>query len=89
MPDPEGATTAPDERRGGRSGSVREREAEVNAIVYGAVRDCGGSISAEHGIGVLKRDELPHYKDPTALSLMRAVKAALDPRGLMNPGRVL
>jgi FAD/FMN-containing dehydrogenase len=68
---------------------LREREAEVNAIVYGAVREAGGSISAEHGIGVLKRDELPHYKDPTALSLMRAVKAALDPRGLLNPGRVL
>jgi len=68
---------------------LREREAEVNAIVYGAVRDHGGSISAEHGIGVLKRDELPHYKDPTALALMRAVKAALDPRGLFNPGRVL
>ena len=68
---------------------LREREHEVNAIVYAAVRDFGGSISAEHGIGVLKRDELPHYKDPTALALMRAVKTALDPRGLMNPGRVL
>jgi FAD/FMN-containing dehydrogenase len=68
---------------------LREREGEVNAIVYGAVREVGGSISAEHGIGVLKRDELPHHKDPTALALMRAVKKALDPRGLLNPGRVL
>ncbi|HET9976173.1 MAG TPA: FAD-binding oxidoreductase [Burkholderiaceae bacterium] len=68
---------------------LREREVEVNAIVYGAVRESGGSISAEHGIGVLKRAELPHYKDATALALMRAVKAALDPRALLNPGRVL
>ena len=68
---------------------LREREREVNAIVYGAVAEHGGSISAEHGIGALKRDELPHYKDATALKLMRAVKAALDPRGLLNPGRVL
>jgi FAD/FMN-containing dehydrogenase len=68
---------------------LREREHEINAIVYDAVRAHGGSISAEHGIGVLKRDELPHYKDPTALALMRAVKQALDPQGLLNPGRVL
>jgi FAD/FMN-containing dehydrogenase len=68
---------------------LREREAEVNAIVYRAVHEAGGSISAEHGIGVLKRDELTHYKDPTALALMRALKSALDPQGLFNPGRVL
>jgi FAD/FMN-containing dehydrogenase len=68
---------------------LREREHELNALVYGAVAEHGGSISAEHGIGVLKRDELPHYKDAVALGLMRAVKGALDPRGLMNPGRVL
>jgi FAD/FMN-containing dehydrogenase len=68
---------------------LREREHEINAIVYDAVRAHGGSISAEHGIGVLKRDELPHYKDPTALALMRAVKQAFDPQGLLNPGRVL
>ncbi len=68
---------------------LREREHEINAIVYGAVAEHGGSISAEHGIGVLKRDELPHYKDAVALALMRKVKAALDPQRLMNPGRVL
>jgi FAD/FMN-containing dehydrogenase len=68
---------------------LREREREVNAIVYGAVAAHGGSISAEHGIGALKRDELPHYKDATALALMRAVKQALDPQGLLNPERVL
>jgi FAD/FMN-containing dehydrogenase len=68
---------------------LHEREHEINAIVYRAVADHGGSISAEHGIGALKRDELPHYKDATALMLMRAVKQALDPQGLLNPGRVL
>jgi FAD/FMN-containing dehydrogenase len=68
---------------------LREREHEINRIVYDAVAAHGGSISAEHGIGTLKRDELPRYKDATALALMRAVKAALDPLGIMNPGRVL
>lgn len=68
---------------------VHQREHEVNAIVYDLVAAHGGSISAEHGIGALKRDELPRYKDATALALMRAVKQALDPQGLMNPGRLL
>jgi FAD/FMN-containing dehydrogenase len=68
---------------------LSEREHEINAIVYGAVAAHGGSISAEHGIGALKRDELPLYKDATALALMRAIKAALDPHNLMNPGRLL
>ena len=49
----------------------------------------GGSISAEHGIGALKRDELPHYKSALELDLMRAIKRTLDPRGIMNPGKVL
>jgi len=68
---------------------LQQREHEVNRIVHDAVAAHGGSISAEHGIGTLKRDELPRYKDPTALALMRAVKRSLDPRGLLNPGRVL
>jgi FAD/FMN-containing dehydrogenase len=68
---------------------LAEREHEINHIVYDAVAAHGGSISAEHGIGVLKRDELVQYKDATALGLMRALKAALDPQGLMNPGRVI
>jgi FAD/FMN-containing dehydrogenase len=71
------------------AGFLAEREDEVNAIVYDAVVAHGGSISAEHGVGELKREMLPRYKDATALALMRAVKAALDPRGLLNPGRVL
>ena len=68
---------------------LREREHEINRIVYDAVAAHGGSISAEHGIGALKRDELPRYKDATALALMRAIKRALDPNGVMNPGRLL
>jgi FAD/FMN-containing dehydrogenase len=68
---------------------LREREHEINAIVYDAVAAHGGSISAEHGVGQLKRDELPRYKDATALALMRSVKSALDPRGVFNPGRLL
>jgi len=68
---------------------VRDCEAAVNAIVYDAVSAHAGSISAEHGIGTLKRDELVRRKSPVALSLMRAVKQALDPLGIMNPGRVL
>ena len=68
---------------------LREREPEVNAIVYDAVQSFGGSISAEHGIGQLKREELVHRKPAAALSMMRAIKQALDPQGLMNPGRVV
>lgn len=66
-----------------------EQEARVNAIVHDAVAAHGGSISAEHGIGSLKVELLPRYKSPVALDLMRAIKHALDPMGIMNPGRVL
>ena len=62
---------------------------EVNRVVHGLVAAFGGSISAEHGIGQLKRDLLPGVKDPVALDAMRAIKAALDPRGILNPGKVL
>src|SRR5690349_2278351 len=62
---------------------------EVNQVVFDIVMKMGGSISAEHGIGVLKRDELPDVKDKTAIELMRAVQAMLDPNGLLNPGQVL
>jgi FAD/FMN-containing dehydrogenase len=63
--------------------------AAINKIVYTHVDEFGGSISAEHGIGQLKRDELPMHKSPVALTLMRAMKATLDPQNLMNPGKVL
>jgi FAD/FMN-containing dehydrogenase len=62
---------------------------EVNAVVFDIVLRMGGSISAEHGIGVLKRDELPDVKDKVAIELMRSIKAMLDPLGIMNPGKVL
>jgi FAD/FMN-containing dehydrogenase len=62
---------------------------EVNALVFAIVQRMGGSISAEHGIGVLKRDELPEVKDKVAIELMRGIKAMLDPLGIMNPGKVL
>jgi D-lactate dehydrogenase (cytochrome) len=62
---------------------------EVNAVVFAIVLRMGGSISAEHGIGVLKRDELPDVKDKVAIELMRAIKAMFDPLGIMNPGKVL
>ena len=64
-------------------------EAPINALVYDAVQRRGGSISAEHGIGRLKREELAQRKDPTALALMRSIKRALDPQGLLNPGRLV
>ena len=62
---------------------------EVNAAVFAIVARHGGSISAEHGIGVMKRALLPGVKDPVALSLMRGLKRTLDPNGILNPGKVL
>ncbi|MEO6410303.1 MAG: FAD-binding oxidoreductase [Burkholderiaceae bacterium] len=73
----------------GAADFVDAHEAQVNRLVYDAVGERGGSISAEHGIGALKRDQLAHRKSPVALGLMRAIKSALDPHGRMNPGRVL
>lgn len=66
-----------------------DRWHEVNEIVHGLVGRYQGSISAEHGIGVMKRDELPHVKDPVAMELMRTIKKTLDPNGILNPGKVL
>jgi FAD/FMN-containing dehydrogenase len=68
---------------------LSQHEAAINSIVYDAVAALGGSFSAEHGIGQLKRAELAARKDPVALQMMAAIKKALDPQGLMNPGRVL
>lgn len=62
---------------------------EVNAVVFKIALRMGGSISAEHGIGVLKRDDLPGVKDKTAIEVMRGIKALFDPLGIMNPGKVL
>jgi D-lactate dehydrogenase (cytochrome) len=74
---------------GGDPRAFMAREAEVNAAVYEVVARLGGSISAEHGIGQLKRELLERVKDPVALAMMRAIKRALDPNGIMNPGKVL
>ena len=62
---------------------------EVNAVVHEIVHNFGGSISAEHGIGVIKRDLLPDVKDPVALELMRSFKHLLDPNDILNPGKVI
>jgi len=68
---------------------LRDQEPDVNKIVFDSVMAFDGSISAEHGVGSLKVDHLAHYKSPVALGMMRAIKAALDPQNLMNPGRIL
>jgi FAD/FMN-containing dehydrogenase len=65
------------------------RWGDVNEVVFAVVKKYGGSISAEHGIGLLKRDLLPSVKDPVALELMRGIKRLLDPKGILNPGKVL
>ena len=62
---------------------------EISDKVYDMVTAWGGSISAEHGIGQLKRADLERFGDPVALAMMRRVKAALDPHGLLNPGKIL
>lgn len=68
---------------------VREMEDRVSTLVFESVARFKGSISAEHGIGSQKVDKLPRYKDPVALGMMRAIKQALDPQNIMNPGRVI
>jgi FAD/FMN-containing dehydrogenase len=76
---PEGADTA----------AYLARWQEFNDIVHGIVRDLHGSISAEHGVGRLKRDEITHYKSPVEIELMRRVKHALDPDNILNPGKLV
>ena len=68
---------------------LRAQEERVNVLVYDQVKKFEGSISAEHGIGALKVEKLPEYKSPVALEMMRALKKALDPQNLLNPGRVV
>jgi FAD/FMN-containing dehydrogenase len=60
-----------------------------NRIVHDIVAGMNGSISAEHGIGLIKRDELLLYKEPVAIDLMRTLKTALDPKNILNPGKVV
>ena len=62
---------------------------DANSIVYALLDELAGSISAEHGLGQLKREEITRHKSSVELNMMRAIKAALDPAGIMNPGKVL
>jgi FAD/FMN-containing dehydrogenase len=75
--------------QGADGASFLTRWHEIGAVVYEVVGRLGGSISAEHGVGQMKRDLLPKVKDPVALDLMRALKRTLDPQGILNPGKVL
>ncbi|NBC23232.1 MAG: FAD-binding protein [Gammaproteobacteria bacterium] len=69
--------------------AFRALEPRVNETVFDMVRACGGSFSAEHGVGLLRREQMRRYLDETELDLMRRLKAALDPAGILNPGKVL
>jgi FAD/FMN-containing dehydrogenase len=68
---------------------LRQARPLINRIVHDIVADLGGSISAEHGIGQSRLDELERYKQSVELDMMRSLKRALDPRGIMNPGKVI
>lgn len=74
---------------GANTAEFMRREEEVHDAVFAIVAKYGGSISAEHGIGIAKREWLAQVKDPVALELMRALKRTLDPKGILNPGKVL
>jgi FAD/FMN-containing dehydrogenase len=74
---------------GGDELAFMARAGEVSRIVHDSAARFGGSISAEHGLGQYKRDEILRYKSPLEMELMRRIKAALDPQGIMNPGKVL
>jgi FAD/FMN-containing dehydrogenase len=67
----------------------REQRPRINRIVHDIIADLSGSISAEHGVGRSRLVELEHYKTGIELGMMRSLKAALDPRGIMNPGKIL
>lgn len=69
--------------------ALMDKQYEIYELVHDSVHAFGGSISAEHGVGQLKRDQLTRYKTELELKLMKRIKAALDPKGLMNPGKVL
>ena len=68
-------------------GAAVQPDHDIKDHVYGIIRDLGGTVSAEHGIGLLKRDYLCYSRSPAEIATMRAVKAALDPKGILNPGK--
>jgi FAD/FMN-containing dehydrogenase len=74
---------------GGDRAAFLALQDDLGHAVHACVQEFGGSISAEHGIGQLKRELLARHKDPVALAVMRSIKQALDPRGILNPGKVL
>ncbi|MDO6584378.1 FAD-binding oxidoreductase [Salipiger sp. 1_MG-2023] len=75
--------------RGGSKHDHAHQRDDIKRAVHDLVHEMGGSVSAEHGIGRLKTGDLERYGDPAKLAAMRAIKAALDPNGIMNPGAVL
>ena len=74
---------------GGDQAAFQATASRLNAIVHDIVRKYGGTISAEHGLGVLRRDEADAHRSPVERDLMRAIKTALDPNGIMNPGKMM
>jgi D-lactate dehydrogenase (cytochrome) len=74
---------------GGDEDAFMARASEVSCVVHDSAARFAGSISAEHGLGQYKRDAILRYKSPLEMELMRRIKAALDPQGIMNPGKVL
>jgi FAD/FMN-containing dehydrogenase len=75
--------------KGADMASFLARWDEIARIVHDVVRDFGGSFSAEHGIGVMKRADLKRYKSPVEIDLMRALKRTLDPKNILNPGKLV
>ena len=75
--------------KGGDSKAFLARWEEISRAVHDLVHRFGGSISAEHGVGVMKRDEILRYKSPEAIEAMRAIKRTFDPNNILNPGKVV
>jgi FAD/FMN-containing dehydrogenase len=75
--------------KGSDNAAFLARWEEVSRVVHDLVRDFEGSISAEHGLGVMKRDEILRYKSKTEMDVMRGLKATLDPKNILNPGKVV
>ena len=75
--------------KGGDSAAFLVRWEEISRVVHDIVQEFGGSIGAEHGVGVMKRDEILRYKSAVEIETMRALKRTLDPNNILNPGKVL